>query len=399
MKFLFLQYENRTQGISFYINSPGGSVTSTLAIYDTMQFIECPIATYCIGLAASGAAVLLAGGSKGRRYALPHSKIMIHQPYGQVGGQVSDIEIQAEEIVKSKQVINEILAKTHRPADRAGRQGHGTRPLFDRRSGQGIRPGRRGRRVDIAGTETSQPRRRLVSQLNHEHSPVSGRSSAVLVARRRRFLFEKGVSNMPLVPIVIERSGREERAMDIYSRLLQDRIIILGSAIDDTVANLVVAQMLVLAHQDAKADIHLYINSPGGSVTAGLAIYDTMQWVSCDVATYCIGQCASMGSLLLAAGAKGKRNALPHSRIMIHQPLAGMEGTATEILIHAEEFIRMKKQLNQIYQKHTGQTLERLQEDTDRDRFMSPEEARDYGLIDNVVDREPPIPLNPNPIP
>ncbi len=204
---------------------------------------------------------------------------------------------------------------------------------------------------------------------------------------------------MPLVPIVIERSGREERAMDIYSRLLQDRIIILGSTIDDNVANLVVAQMLVLAHQDAKADIHLYINSPGGSVTAGLAIYDTMQWVPCDVATYCIGQCASMGSLLLAAGAKGKRNALPHGRIMIHQPLAGMEGTATDILIHAEEFIRMKKQLNQIYQKHSGQTLERLQDDTDRDRFMSPEEARDYGLIDQVVDREPAIPLNPNAIP
>ena len=147
MKFLFLQYENRTQGISFYINSPGGSVSSTLAIYDTMQFIECPIATYCIGLAASGAAVLLAGGSKGRRYALPHSKIMIHQPYGQVGGQVSDIEIQAEEIIRSKQVINEILRKTHRPADRARVQGHGTRPVSDRRPGQGIWPGRRGRRA------------------------------------------------------------------------------------------------------------------------------------------------------------------------------------------------------------------------------------------------------------
>jgi len=197
---------------------------------------------------------------------------------------------------------------------------------------------------------------------------------------------------MPLVPIVIERSGREERAMDIYSRLLQDRIIILGTAIDDNVANLVVAQMLVLAHQDSKADIHLYINSPGGSVTAGMAIYDTMQWVPCDVATYCIGQCASMGSLLLTAGARGKRNALPNSRIMIHQPLAGMEGTATEILIHAEEFIRMKKSLNDIYRHHTGQTLERLQADTDRDRFMSPEEARDYGLIDQVVDRAPNFP-------
>jgi ATP-dependent Clp protease, protease subunit len=197
---------------------------------------------------------------------------------------------------------------------------------------------------------------------------------------------------MPLVPIVIERSGREERAMDIYSRLLQDRIIILGTAIDDNVANLVVAQMLVLAHQDAKADIHLYINSPGGSVTAGMAIYDTMQWVPCDVATYCMGQCASMGSLLMTAGAKNKRYALPNSRIMIHQPLAGMEGTATEILIHAEEFLRMKKALNGIYQKHTGQTLERLQEDTDRDRFMSPEEAKEYGLIDHVVDRAPIFP-------
>ena len=203
---------------------------------------------------------------------------------------------------------------------------------------------------------------------------------------------------MPLIPIVIERSGREERAMDIYSRLLQDRIIILGTAIDDAVSNVVVAQMLVLAHQDAKADIHLYINSPGGSVTAGMAIYDTMQWVSCDVATYCIGQCASMGSLLLTAGAKGKRFALPHGRIMIHQPLAGMEGTATDIAIHAEEFLRMKKQLNEIYMKHTGQTLVKLQEDTDRDRFMSPEEARDYGLIDKVVDREPAITLNPNPV-
>jgi ATP-dependent Clp protease protease subunit len=203
---------------------------------------------------------------------------------------------------------------------------------------------------------------------------------------------------MPLVPIVIERSGREERAMDIYSRLLQDRIIILGTAIDDQVSNVVVAQLLVLAQQDSKADIHLYINSPGGSVTSGLAIYDTMQFVPCDVATYCIGQCASMGSLLLAAGAKGKRFALPHGRIMIHQPLAGMEGTATDILIHAEEFIRMKKQLNGIYQKHTGQTLNRLEEDTDRDRFMSPEEAKEYGLIDNVIDRQPIVSSKPDAI-
>src|SRR3989337_226684 len=148
---------------------------------------------------------------------------------------------------------------------------------------------------------------------------------------------------MPLIPYVIEKSGREERAMDIYSRLLKDRLIMLGSGVNDEVANALVAQLLFLESDDPKADIHLYINSPGGSVTAGMAIYDTMQFISCDVATYCIGQCASMGSLLLAAGAKGKRNALPHGRIMIHQPLAGMEGTATDIMIHAEEFIRMKK--------------------------------------------------------
>ncbi|MFM1800801.1 MAG: ATP-dependent Clp protease proteolytic subunit [Planctomycetota bacterium] len=203
---------------------------------------------------------------------------------------------------------------------------------------------------------------------------------------------------MPLVPIVIERSGREERAMDIYSRLLQDRIIILGTAIDDVVANLVVAQLLVLSHQDDKADIHLYINSPGGSVTAGMAIYDTMQFIPNDVATYCMGQCASMGSLLLTAGAAGKRFCLPHGRIMIHQPLAGMEGTATEILIHAEEFLRMKKELNGIYRKHTGQTLEKLEEDTDRDRFMSASEALEYGLIDKILEHQPNMSKNPNAI-
>jgi ATP-dependent Clp protease, protease subunit len=203
---------------------------------------------------------------------------------------------------------------------------------------------------------------------------------------------------MPLVPIVIERSGREERAMDIYSRLLQDRIIILGTAIDDVVANLVVAQLLVLSHQDDKADIHLYINSPGGSVTAGMAIYDTMQFIPNDVATYCMGQCASMGSLLLTAGAAGKRYSLPHGRIMIHQPLAGMEGTATDILIHAEEFLRMKKELNGIYRKHSGQSLERLEADTDRDRFMSPTEALEYGLIDKVLEHQPQITRNPDAI-
>lgn len=190
-----------------------------------------------------------------------------------------------------------------------------------------------------------------------------------------------------LVPYVIEKNGRDERAMDIYSRLLKDRIVILGSGVNDDVANSIVAQLLFLQFDDPKADIHLYINSPGGSITAGMAIYDTMQYISCDVATYCIGQAASMGAILLTAGAPGKRNALPNARIMIHQPLAGMEGTATELEIHAKEVLRIKARMNEILLKHTGQTLTKIEDDTDRDNFMSAEEARHYNLIDNVLER------------
>ncbi len=195
-----------------------------------------------------------------------------------------------------------------------------------------------------------------------------------------------------LVPYVIEKNGRDERAMDIYSRLLRDRIIILGSGIDDTVANTIVAQLLFLQFEDSKADIHLYINSPGGSITAGMAIYDTMQYLSCDVATYCLGQCASMGALLLTAGAAGKRHALPNSRIMIHQPLAGMQGTATELEIHAKEVLRVKRRMNEILLKHTGQTYDQIERDTDRDNFMMPDEAKSYGLIDKILEKMPETP-------
>jgi ATP-dependent Clp protease protease subunit len=190
-----------------------------------------------------------------------------------------------------------------------------------------------------------------------------------------------------LVPYVIEKNGRDERAMDIYSRLLKDRIVILGSQVNDDSANSIVAQLLFLQFDDPKADIHFYINSPGGSITAGMAIYDTMQYISCDVATYCIGQAASMGAVLLTAGTPGKRHALPNARIMIHQPLAGMEGTATELEIHAKEVLRIKQRMNEILLKHTGQTLTKIEEDTDRDNFMSAEEARQYNLIDKVLER------------
>jgi ATP-dependent Clp protease protease subunit len=188
-----------------------------------------------------------------------------------------------------------------------------------------------------------------------------------------------------LVPTVIEKTNYGERAYDIYSRLLKDRIIMLGTPISDEVANTIVAQILFLESQDKTKDIRLYVNSPGGSVTSGLAIYDTMQHVSCDVSTICMGMAASMGAIILAGGAKGKRFALPNSEIMIHQPLGGMEGQATDIKIHAERILQMRDQLNRILQKHTGQDKKRIELDTERDNFMSPKQAQEYGLIDKVI--------------
>lgn len=190
---------------------------------------------------------------------------------------------------------------------------------------------------------------------------------------------------MSIIPIVIEQTGRTERAYDIYSRLLKDRIVFIGSPIDDYIANLVIAQLLFLQSEDPERDIHIYINTPGGSVSAGLAIYDTMQYVKCDIATYCIGMAASMGALLLSAGTKGKRYALPHSRIMIHQPMGGFYGQATDVEIHAREILKMKENLNRILSMHTGQPYEKIQQDTERDFFMSAEEALNYGIVDSVI--------------
>ena len=192
---------------------------------------------------------------------------------------------------------------------------------------------------------------------------------------------------MTLIPIVIEQTGKTERAYDIYSRLLKDRIIFVGSPIDDNVANTVIAQLLFLQTEDPEKDIHVYINTPGGVVSSGLAIYDTIQYVKPDIATYCIGQATSMGALLLATGKEGKRFALPHSRIMIHQPIGGFYGQATDVEIHAREILRMKDTLNNIFAKHTGQPLEKIQIDTDRDFFMSGQEAKEYGIVDEVIVR------------
>ena len=192
---------------------------------------------------------------------------------------------------------------------------------------------------------------------------------------------------MALVPMVIEQTGRGERSFDIFSRLLNDRIIMLSDEVNDVTASLVVAQLLFLESQDPDKDIVLYINSPGGSITAGMAIFDTMNYIKCDVSTVCIGMAASMGAFLLAAGAKGKRLALPNSEIMIHQPLGGMQGQATDIKIHADRIIRMRRTLNEILAKQTGRPVEEIERDTERDNFLSAQEAKDYGLIDEVIDK------------
>ena len=194
---------------------------------------------------------------------------------------------------------------------------------------------------------------------------------------------------MPLIPIVIEQDGRGERAFDIYSRLLKDRIVFLGVGIDDDVANLVIAHLLYLESEDPDKEIHFYINSPGGLVSAGLAIYDTMQYIKAPVSTYCMGQAASMAAILLAAGEKGKRYALPHARILIHQPMGGFSGQATDVEIQAREILRLKQELNEILARHTQQPIERIERDTDRDYYMSGEQAHEYGLIDAVIQKRP----------
>lgn len=188
-----------------------------------------------------------------------------------------------------------------------------------------------------------------------------------------------------LVPMVVEQSARGERAYDIYSRLLKDRIVFLGTPIDDNVSNLIIAQMLFLQMEDPNKDISFYINSPGGTVTSGLAIYDTIQFIKPDVATYCVGQAASLGALLLAVGAKGKRYALPNVRVMIHQPWGGIKGAAEDISIQAKEILRLRDKINELFSRHTGQSLEKIQKDTDRDYFMSAEEAKKYGIVDEVI--------------
>ena len=311
---LFLESENPDKDISLYIDSPGGSVYAGLSIYDTMQFIKPDVSTICLGMAASMGAFLLAAGAKGKRFALPNSRIMIHQPSGGTNGTAADIEIQAKEILELRSRLNTILS---------------------------------------------------------EHTGQSIEKIAVDTER----------DNFMSSAQAVEYG---ERSFDIYSRLLRDRVVFLVGPVTDQSANLVVAQLLFLESENPDKDISLYIDSPGGSVYAGLSIYDTMQFIKPDVSTICLGMAASMGAFLLAAGAKGKRFALPNSRIMIHQPSGGTNGTAADIEIQAKEILELRSRLNTILSEHTGQSIEKIAVDTERDNFMSSAQAVEYGIIDGV---------------
>jgi len=372
MRLLELQDKQPDRPINLYINSPGGSVDDTLAVYDTMQFLTCDLATYCVGQAASGAAVILAAGTKGKRYALPHSKIMIHQPWGGVTGQASDIAIQAEEVLKAKRLLNELLAKhTGRDVKLIEAETERDRYLSPTEAKEyGIVDEILERSV---GKKSSPPGEGKTMTDFGEHSPVR---------------------NEHLVPIVVEKTGRGERSYDIYSRLLRDRIVFIGGQIDDAMANLVIAQLLFLSNESSDAEIHIYINSPGGGVSAGLAIFDTMRFIRPPVATYCVGMAASMAAVLLVGGAKGKRYILPNSRVLVHQPLISgvLTGPATELDIEAREIIRLRKRIYEILAEGTGQSVEQIERDCDRNKWLEATQAVAYGCVDKILSKIPDLP-------
>ncbi len=363
---LLLAAEDPERDIFLYINSPGGSVSAGMAIYDTMQFVANDVATVGLGLAASMGQFLLCAGAAGKRYVMPHARIMMHQPSGGIGGTASDIAIQAEQMLYTKKQDGRAHRLPHRPDGRADQQGLRPRPVVLGRGGQGVRLRR--------------PR----------HRRCQGRP----VRRRHPGLGGPAMSNHDMsfgdvtnytIPIVIEQTSRGERSFDIYSRLLKERIIFLGTPIDDGVANVVMAQMLHLESEDPDRDISIYINSPGGSFTALTAIYDTMQFVKPEIQTICMGQAASAAAVVLAAGTKGKRLALEHARVLIHQPSGGGEGQSSDIEIQAREILRMRDLLEQMLARHTGRDASLIRTDIERDKILTAQDAVEYGLIDEVV--------------
>ena len=390
---LYLEFDNPEKPIYFYINSTGtswysgdavGFETEAFAICDTLRYVKPPVHTICIGQAMGTAAVILSAGTKGQRAALPHASIVLHQPRSGAKGQATDIQIRAKEVLHNKQAMLEILAtNTGRSVEQLSKDSDRMSYLTpDKAVEYGL--------IDrVLSSRKELPNSAPLSWLTHSNPglncPGSVSPGFYPFSDFLDTLFIMPIGT-PSVPYRLPGS-QMERWVDIYTRLGVERILFLGQEVSDGVANSLVAQMLYLDSEDSTKPIYLYINSPGGSVTAGLAIYDTMQYVKSDVVTICVGLAASMGAFLLGAGSKGKRLALPHSRIMIHQPLGGSnQRQASDIEIEAREILRIKDMLNNSMSQMTGQSFEKIEKDTDRDYFLSAAEAKDYGLIDRVID-------------
>ncbi len=374
---LLLSAEDPQRDISLYVNSPGGSVTAGLAIYDTMRLIPNEVSTLAMGLAASMGQFLLSGGTPGKRYALPHSRVLMHQGSAGIGGSAVDIEIQAENLEHTKNVMMRLIAEhTGQPVDKVERDA-------DRDRWFTAEEARDYGFVDEILTDVSAVTPALLRDL-----------SGWPVGWARQDARRDGGSAMSQysIPSVVEKTIRGERAVDIYSRLLTDRIIYVGTEIDDGVANVVIAQLLHLESERPESAINLYLNSPGGSVTATLAIYDTMQFIGSPVATTCVGQAASTAALLLAGGAAGSRMVLPHARVVLHQPSGGGQGALPDLALQAKEIVRLRAEMEEILSRHTGQGVDRLREDTGRDLVLNAQEAVAYGVVDGVLDSRKAVP-------
>ncbi len=374
---LLLSAEDRQRDITVYINSPGGSVYAGLAIYDVMQFVPNDVATYAMGMAASMGQFLLTAGTPGKRYAMPNSTILMHQPSGGIGGTATDIKIQAEQMRYVKKTLSELTARhTGQPlekilkdADRdhwyTAQEAKDVRLRGPRGQQRPRDPVRHGRLLTAAA-----PR-----QLRRPNS-----------ADREKPNVTQYPSSRYVLPSFVERTSYGVKEMNPYNKLFEERIIFLGVQIDDASANDVMAQLLTLEAIDPDREITMYINSPGGSMTSMMAIYDTMQFIQPEITTCCIGQAASAAAVLLAAGTKGKRIALPNSRILIHQPATeGGYGQASDMEIQADEIDRMRKAMETILARHTGRPEAEIERDIERDKFLSAAAAKDYGLIDEVL--------------
>ncbi|KAI7732894.1 hypothetical protein M8C21_015372, partial [Ambrosia artemisiifolia] len=388
---LFLESENPSKPINMYLNSPGGAVTAGLAIYDTMQYIRSPINTICLGQAASMASLLLAAGAKGERRSLPNATIMIHQPSGGYSGQAKDITIHTKQINRIWDSLNALYAKhTGQPVDviqknmdrdyfmtpQEAKEFGIIDEVIDERPmtlvtdavGKGPDACSRQHKIssfmsDINLRFVQANDRNMVELWVVENNPISRSIKnlyklASSTTTTRQATITNQCRPYSLIPMVIEHSSRGERAYDIFSRLLKERIVVINGPISDDTSHVVVAQLLFLESENPSKPINMYLNSPGGAVTAGLAIYDTMQYIRSPINTICLGQAASMASLLLAAGAKGERRSLPNATIMIHQPSGGYSGQAKDMTIHTKQIIRVWDSLNALYAKHTGQPID-----------------------------------------